>query len=148
MSLKQKEPDMTDTTVIATSPPRPINNGGANGIRPQVVNNGLKLFGEVLLPGASELLEGRIAKGIAAAGVGLAVPVLSVAVLGPVAALLVGGGTSLAVRILSFSDSLRPEKERDWQFGKSALNILDEKYANGDLTTEQYLERRKILLRS
>ena len=56
-----------------------------------MINNGVKLFGELFLPGASELLEGRIGKGIAAAGVGLTVPVLSAAVLGPVAALIVGG---------------------------------------------------------
>jgi uncharacterized membrane protein len=109
-----------------------------------VINNGVKLFGELFLPGASELLEGRIGKGIAAAGVGLTVPVLSAAVLGPVAALIVGGGTSLAVRVLSFSDSLQPEKE--WHFGhKSAIELLDEKYANGEMTTEQYEERRRTL---
>jgi len=137
---------MADSS-YATPPARPPANGGNgnNGhLRPQVINNGVKLFGELFLPGASELLEGRIGKGIAAAGVGLSVPVLSAAVLGPVAALIVGGGTSLAVRVLSFSDSLQPEKE--WSFGhKSAIELLDEKYANGEMTTEQYEERRRTL---
>jgi uncharacterized membrane protein len=138
---------MADTSAPAS--PKPPANGGNNGnyVRPQVINNGVKLFGELFLPGASELLEGRIGKGIAAAGVGLSVPVLSAAVLGPVAALLVGGGSALAVRVLSFSDSLHPEKERDWHFGKSAIDLLDEKYASGEITTEQYEERRKTLSR-
>lgn len=137
---------MADTSAPAPRPPANGGNGNnGNYLRPQVINNGVKLFGELFLPGASELLEGRIGKGIAAAGVGLSVPVLSAAVLGPVAALIVGGGTSLAVRVLSFSDSLHPEKERDWHFGKSAIDLLDEKYANGEMTTEQYEERRKTL---
>jgi uncharacterized membrane protein len=133
-------------------PPRAANGSPGpaapdQSVRPQVINNGVKLIGEVLLPGASELLEGRIGKGVAAAGVGLGVPVLSAAVLGPVAALVVGGGTSLAVRFLSYTDSLTPETERDWHFGKSALDILDEKYANGEMPTDQYEERRKILMK-
>ena len=128
----------------ARAPANGANGTNGNHLRPQVINNGVKLFGELFLPGASELLEGRIGKGIAAAGVGLTVPVLSAAVLGPVAALIVGGGTSLAVRVLSFSDSLQPEK--DWSFGhKSAIELLDEKYANGEMTTEQYEERRRTL---
>jgi len=93
------------------------------------------------------LLEGRVGKGIAAVGVGLGVPVLSAAVLGPVAALIVGGGTSLAVRVLSYSDSLTPETQREWRFGKSPLDKLDEKYANGELATEEYEERRRTLMR-
>ena len=131
----------------ARAPANGANGTNGNHLRPQVINNGVKLFGELFLPGASELLEGRIGKGIAAAGVGLTVPVLSAAVLGPVAALIVGGGTSLAVRVLSFSDSLHPEKDRDWHFGKSAIDLLDEKYANGEMTTDQYEERRKTLLK-
>jgi len=128
----------------ARAPANGANGTNGNHLRPQVINNGVKLFGELFLPGASELLEGRIGKGMAAAGVGLTVPVLSAAVLGPVAALIVGGGTSLAVRVLSFSDSLQPEK--DWSFGhKSAIELLDEKYANGEMTTEQYEERRRTL---
>jgi len=147
---------MPETTTGATppSPPRPANNGSrgpgpfvTQSVRPQVINNGLKLIGEVLVPGASQLLEGRVGKGIAAVGVGLGVPVLSAAVLGPVAALIVGGGTSLAVRVLSYSDSLTPETQREWRFGKSPLDKLDEKYANGELATEEYEERRRTLMR-
>jgi len=133
-----------------TRPGNGGNNQNGNHLRPQVINNGVKLFGELFLPGASELLEGRIGKGLAAAGVGLSVPVVSAAVLGPVAALLVGGGTSLAVRVLSFSDSLHPEKERDWTNfggGKTALETLDDRYANGDMTKEEYEERRSTLMK-
>jgi hypothetical protein len=119
-------------------------------LSPQVINNGVKLIGEVLVPGASELIEGRIGKGVAAVSVGLGIPVLSAMVLGPVAAILVGGGTSLAVRALSFSDSLTPEKERKGFFDgkdKDAVDVLDERYAKGEVATDDYEERRKALLK-
>jgi uncharacterized membrane protein len=63
-------------------------------------------------------------------------------------ALIVGGGAALGVRILSYSDSLTPEKQREWHLGKSALDILDEKYASNEISTDQYNERRQILMKN
>jgi hypothetical protein len=127
------------------------NNDGLS-FRPQVVNNGIKLVGEVLLPGASELLEGRIARGAAAAGVGLGVPVLSSVVLGPVAALLVGGGVSLGTRLLSYYDSLQPEPWRaelgSRQTNRSAREELDFQYVQGKISEDEYNRKKHALTAS
>jgi hypothetical protein len=113
-------------------------------VRGKVINNGVKLIGEVLLPGASELLEGRIGKGAAAAGIGLLVPALSVSLLAPMTALILGGGVSLGARLWSYTDSLYPEKK--WSFGqKTALDRLDDQFAEGKVSAEEYKQRREVL---
>jgi len=114
-------------------------------IRSQVLQNGIKLVGEVLVPGASQLLEGRVGKGVTAAGVGLGVPALSAMLLGPIAALIVGRGTSIAVRLLSYSDSLTPDDQKDWGFRNKAMDILEQRYARGEINTDEYLERKGAL---
>ena len=86
---------MPEPKTVETSQRNNVSDGKASV--PHVIN-GVKLIGEVLVPGASELIEGRMAKGVAALSAGLGLPVLSALVLGPVAALLVGGGSSIAVR--------------------------------------------------
>jgi hypothetical protein len=128
-------------------------NGNTQPFRPQVVNNGIKLVGEPLLPGASELLEGRIARGAVAAGVGLAVPALSSAVLGPFAALLVGGGVSLGTRLLSYYDSLQPDtwltSERgSRQTNRSAREELDFQYVQGKIPEDEYNRKKQVLATS
>jgi uncharacterized membrane protein len=110
-----------------------------------VLQNGIKLVGEVLVPGASQLLEGRVGKGVTAAGVGLGVPALSAMLLGPIAALIVGRGTSIAVRLLSYSDSLTPDDQKDWGFRNKAMDILEQRYARGEINTDEYLERKGAL---
>jgi len=62
-----------------------------------VVENGVKLVGEVILPGASQMLDGKIGSGLlhTAAAVG------STLLLGPL-----GGLLSIAVRLNSFSSSV------------------------------------------
>ncbi|MDR3516549.1 MAG: hypothetical protein P4M00_12065 [Azospirillaceae bacterium] len=68
------------------------------------ISNGVKLLGEVVLPGSSQLLKGHIASGTAhlvVAGVG-------VALLAPVAPIL-GGLFALGVRLNSLSKSVRGE---------------------------------------
>jgi hypothetical protein len=124
-------------------------NGHVQGLRPQVINNGIKLVGEVLLPGASELLEGRVGRGAVAAGIGLAVPALSAVLLGPVAALLVGGSVSLGTRVLSFYDSLHPEDWLKHEVGgrhfKTAREELDFLCAEGAITPAEYKERKAAL---
>jgi hypothetical protein len=121
-------------------------NGKSSGdVRGEVINNGVKLIGEIVLPGASELLEGRIGKGATAAGIGLLVPALSVSMFGPIPAIILGAGAALGARLWSYTDSLYPEKS--WSFGqKTALDRLDDQFAEGKVSSEEYKQRRQVLL--
>jgi len=76
-----------------------------------VVSNGVKLVGEVVLPGASQMLDGQIGKGLLhALASGIAV-----AALGPV-----GGLVSLAVRLNSFSSSVN--NRNLWALASESIN--------------------------
>jgi hypothetical protein len=129
----------------------PSNGNNNHVVRPQVINNGIKLVGEVLLPGASELLEGRIGRGAFAAGVGLVVPAVSAAVFGPVAALVVGGGASLGARLFSYYDSLQPEGAHLLPSSspsyKSPKEELDFQFIQGKISEGEY-KRKKLVLES
>jgi len=76
-----------------------------------VVGNGVKLVGEVILPGASQMLDGRIGSGLLhtlASG-------LAIAALGPI-----GGLVSVAVRLNSFSSSVN--NRNLWDLTSESIN--------------------------
>lgn len=76
-----------------------------------VVGNGVKLVGEAILPGASQMLDGRIGSGLLhtlASGVALAA-------LGPI-----GGLISIAVRLNSFSSSVN--KQNLWDLTSETIS--------------------------
>jgi hypothetical protein len=67
---------------------------------PTAVGNGVKLIGEALVPGASQLIEGHVGSGIAHFLIGGVV-----AVLGPTFPLL-AGLTGIGVRLNSYAQSV------------------------------------------
>jgi len=76
-----------------------------------VVSNGVKLVGEAILPGASQILDGRIGNGLLhtlASG-------LSVGMLGPI-----GGLLSLVIRLNSFSSSVN--NRNLWELATETIN--------------------------
>jgi len=64
----------------------------------QVVSNGMKLVGEFILPGASQMLEGKVGNGLLHSAAAYAAPLL---LGGPI-----GGLLALAVRLNSYSSSV------------------------------------------
>jgi len=114
----------------------------------EVISNGVKLLGEAVLPGSSQLLEKRVGKGAVFAGVGLGGPPLMVAMLGPVAGGIVGGAIAIGSRVLSYWDSL-PERTQglldQFDIRKTPVDILEERYARGEINTNDYKERRRAL---
>jgi hypothetical protein len=76
-----------------------------------VVGNGVKLVGEAILPGASQMLDGRVGNGLlhtAASG-------LALAMLGPI-----GGLVSIAIRLNSFSSSVN--NRNLWDLTSESIN--------------------------
>jgi len=134
-----------DTAGLASSPP--TENGGEPR-RSDVISNGVKILGEAVLPGASELLEKRVAKGAVFAGVGLGAPPLMVALLGPVAGGIVGGALAIGTRVVSYWDSM-PERTEGlfdrFERSRTPLQILEERYARSEINTTEYQERRRAL---
>jgi len=76
-----------------------------------VVGNGMKLVGEVVMPGASQILDGQIGRGL----LHTLVSGLAMATLGPV-----GGLVSLAVRLNSFSSSVNSRNL--WELASETIN--------------------------
>src|SRR4051794_19629857 len=70
---------------------------GQPNVQPNVLGNVVKLIGEVVLPGASKMIDGNILSGVAHT----AVSTIALATLGPV-----GGLVSLGVRLNSYNSSV------------------------------------------
>jgi len=113
-----------------------------------VVSNGVKLLGEAVLPGASQLLEKKVGKGAFFAGVGLGGPPLMVAMLGPVAGSIAGGAIAIGSRVFSYWDSL-PERTQGlldrFEMRTGPVRILEERFARGEINVNEYKERRRAL---
>jgi hypothetical protein len=78
--------------------------GGTGGLDIEVLNNGVKLVGEAVVPGASLLLERNVGGGLAMAALGVIGGMAAGSVFGPLGYVLARYGASAA----SFSQSLNP----------------------------------------
>jgi hypothetical protein len=77
---------------------------GTSGLDIEVLNNGVKLVGEAVVPGASLLLERNVSGGLAMAALGVIGGMAAGSVFGPLGYVLARYGASAA----SFSQSLEP----------------------------------------